>query len=1169
MTGRLPIAAVAAVLLFGLPGCRNQEGRDSGARPAERAAAPTVAAAVAGVPPAHFDQIVELYNKGVGLMDQYQPVEAVKAFDEMVQLAPEWTTGRLNLGIALLNAQSDEAYARAETELKRVAAAEPDNPYAHYALGMLLRHFTRFDEARARFERVLEIDPEDADAHYQLGILLIDTDPAAARTHLERTLQRVPHHESACYRLRGLLIKAGEEERAQELLSRFRDLKASGAGVFSGMKYGEMGRYADVVRAFETPALPAQENAAPAYGDVAESAGFALAAAGTAGWPGEGPRGSAATFAPGVAVADMDGDGDLDVYIPALGPGGGGRLYRNEGGRFADVGEAGIDGGGAIGAFWGDYDGDGDPDLYLTRAGPNRLYRNDGGGRFSDVTVTSGTGGGDVVSVGAAWADADHDGDLDLYVANVAAVAGGGDGDGAPNALWRNNGDDTFTDVAASAGIDGGDTASLGVTFLDADEDRDLDVFVVNGGGANRLYLNDRVGRYTDGGSRFRELAESGSGLGAVAGDVDGDGREDLLVLRGKEPPRLFLHLGRDRFAEDTAFAGLVREGAVGGLLADLDLDGDLDLVLLDAGGDEHTQHRVLMNRGGGRFGPPAPFGEVHAQPSSRGAVAADLDADGSLDLLVARVGARPELWRAPAPEGRHWLEVVPVKTGEEQALWADPGAVGLAVEVKTGRQLRVASVTSSAGYLGGTPPRVHFGLGAYGKADYVRLAWPDAVIQSELEVAADQRWRLNKISRKPSSCPVLFAWDGERFAFVTDFLGVGGLGFFVAPGVYAPPDPTEDVRIPPELLVPRNGRYALRVAEPLEEVVYLDQLHLVAYDHPAAWEVYPDERFAVEGPAPTGRPFAVAKKVWPVAARDDRGTDVLERLRAIDRRYAEPPVLGRLVGYARDHWVEIDFGDRLRGRRPDARLVLYLYGWVEYTYSHVNYAAHQAGLAMRAPSIEVPDGAGGWRVAMAEVGYPAGLPRMMTVDISSLPLDRDGRLRIRTNMEVFWDQVFAAEDVAGPELRARTLAPVVAELRSLGYPREYSPDGADPTIYDYHRVDQGVPFKNLRGDYTCFGDVRELLAAADDRFVIMGRGEEIALEFDAGELSPPPEGWARTFVLHTDGYCKDMDLYTAFPDTVKPLPYHAMPNYPPPEPGPAVSVEAPPGACGSRRISG
>ncbi|MCZ6795157.1 MAG: CRTAC1 family protein, partial [Planctomycetota bacterium] len=866
--------------------------------------------------------------------------------------------------------------------------------------------------------------------------------------------------------------------------------------------------------------------------------------------------------------ADVDGDGDLDLYIPGVGEDGAGRLYVNEGERLVarDDSDTGIDGRGAVAAYFGDHDGDGDPDLFLTRAGPNRLYRNDGGGRFADVTEASGVAGGAYLSVGAAWVDADHDGDLDLYVANFASVAPAEESTGAPNQLLQNNGDGTFTDVAATAGVYAGAAPSVAVVFLDVDADRDLDLWVLQHGSPNRLFLNDRVGRYRDGAGSYPDLVGAGPGLGALLGDVGGAGAQDLVLLRLEASPRLFLGTQGGRFSEDRgAFGAALGSvgGASSGLLEDLDLDGDLDLVLLGAVAGGRAGHRILMNRGGGRFAPPLPLGAEREAPDARGALAVDLDGDGGLELVVVRAGARPELWRAPAPAGRHWLEVIPAPAGAGAGgseVSKASTAVGLEVEVKTGQRLQVAVVRSSSGYLGGRPPRLHFGLGEHGKADYVRLTWPDAVLQSEIEVAANQSWRVPKVIRKPSSCPLLFSWDGERFAFVTDFLGVGGLGFFVEPGSYAPPDPTEDVRIPPGLIAPRDGRYLIRVAEPLEEVSYIDELLLLAYDHPAGQEVYPDERFTATAPFPSGRPVAVREKIFPVRASVTggglTGRDVTDRLLEIDRRYVEPPADARFIGYADDHSIELDFGERLRGIPAGARLVLVLHGWVEYTYSHVNYAAYQAGLRMRPPAIEVPDGDGGWRVVREDVGFPAGLPRSVVIDVTSLPV-RGGRLRIRTNMQVYWDQVFAAVDVSGEALRRHSLRPSMAELRPLGYPQETSPDGREPVVYDYHRLESGVAFKILTGNFTRLGDVRELLDEVDDRFVIIARGEEIALEFDAGSLPELPAGWSRTFVLRADGYSKDMDLYTAFPDTVEPLPFHAMENYPPRKPAPESAARA------------
>ena len=1096
--------------------------------------------ATVNISSALIDQIIGPFNKGVALMDQFRPSDAVKAFEGVVAIAPDWITSRLNLGIALLNAQSVENnYERAEKEFRWVIAKASNNPYAHYALGMLLRHLTQFEEAIIHFKKVLEIDPEDADTHYQLGML--EEDQSVAREHFEKTLKMVPHHEAACYRLQKLLMTAGEKEQAQKLLQRFRALKTAGVGVFYGMKYGQMGRYAEIVRAFKTPAVIIDPPEVPLYKNIAEEVGLTLTAEGISGWPGSSSSKEASDFGPGIAIADLEGEGELSIYITGIGSEGQGALYhyQNKTSNLLIAQNTGIEGKNAIGAYFGDYDADGDPDLYLTCVGPNRLYRNDGKAHFTDVTEVTGTAGGDILSVGAAWADADHDGDLDIYVANFSSLSE----NGAPNVLWRNNGNGSFSEIAVSAGIDGGSASSVSVVFVDIDDDRDLDIYLINNDSSNRVFLNDRVSQYTDATSLFPELADDGPGLGALVGDLDLNGKKDILLLRGPEPPRLFLQVERGSFIEDPVFGSTVQSlnGAAGGMIGDIDLDGDLDLVLL---GEENT---ILMNTEG-RFDLAVTFGEKSEVPDSRGAVATDLDGDGSLELIVTRIGARPELWHSPAPENLHWLDIVPVKSKEGHSFQIDPTSEGLQIEVKSGRKLQVASVSGSSGYLSGPPRRLHFGLGKHAKADYVRLTWSDAVFHSEMEVAADQIWRVHKVKKKASSCPILFSWNGERFTYVTDFLGGGGVGFFISPGVYAPPDPTEEVRIPPALITSNKGRYLLRVAELLEEVTYLDQLYLKVYDHPDNWEVYPDERFGGSTVA-TGRPLAVSEKIFPQTARNDRGEEMLERIRDIDCRYVEPPKDPRFMGYAADHWIELDFGDRLK--KLNGPLFLYLYGWVEYTYSHVNYATYQAGIKMRSPQIEVPDGKGGWQVALADMGYPAGLPRMMTLDISSLPVKESGRLRIRSNMEIFWDQIFVGENISGDKLKVNTLQPVVAELRSLGYPREFSPDGADPTRYDYHRVDQGVPFKNMTGDFTVFGDIRKLLKGVDDRFVIMARGEEIALEFDATKLPVLPQGWKRTLILHTDGYCKDMDLYTAFPNTVKPLPYHKMKNYPPDVPVP------------------
>ena len=411
------------------------------------------------------------------------------------------------------------------------------------------------------------------------------------------------------------------------------------------------------------------------------------------------------------------------------------------------------------------------------------------------------------------------------------------------------------------------------------------------------------------------------------------------------------------------------------------------------------------------------------------------------------------------------------------------------------------------------------------------------------MDLPADRVTKIEETPRKTSSCPNVFAWDGTHFQFVSDFAGVGGLGYLVSPGEYAPPRSTEYVRLPH--LEPLAGEYVLQVMEPLEEIVYLDEVKLIAVDHPLGTEVFPNELMAVNAPSPAYEVFCVRQPIHPVRAIDHRGVDVTEALRHVDRRYAgatDPDP--RFMGFAKEHFVELDFGDRLQSLPADARLVLFLQGWVEYGYSSTDYAAAQAGLRLKAPSIHA-ERDGRWVELFHEAGYPAGLNHSMTLDVTGKVLRSDRKLRVSSNMELYWDQIYLAAPLPKSAISERQSPVRSADLHYLGYPREYSPDGRDPNLYDYNNIDKSLLWKSMAGDYTRFGDVTELLAEADDCYVIMGPGEEVTLRFPAAAFGPVPAGMTRTFLLKADAYCKDMDPYTAFPDTVAPLPFHAMSGYP------------------------
>jgi hypothetical protein len=841
----------------------------------------------------------------------------------------------------------------------------------------------------------------------------------------------------------------------------------------------------------------------------------------------------------GLGVGDLDGDGRPDLVFAnaAAGRPSGPAIYRNKGGlSFADATAAsGVTFTGAgLGVALGDYDNDGDLDLFLTGSSGGALFQNQGGAVFKDVTAAAGARV-EGTAAGATWGDIDHDGDLDLYVPRLRGAATGR----ATAALLLNRGDGTFAESATALKVGGPEQGAIGAVFTDLDLDRDIDLVVSASGGADAFLDNRRDEGFADAGAAAG-LASKGAGRGVASGDVNGDGYPDLLFASGRAGGNALYLNGPRRLMTRAALPSPKGVSTYGMALFDADNDGDLDLIAAGSG--------LLYATNDGRGG----FADATAEAglsdvavrNGRGVGVADLDGDGDLDLVVTVNGGPPLVLRNEGGNRNRFIDVLP------KGLNSNRQGVGAKVEMQSGAAWQRREVVGGSGYLSSSSLPVHFGLGSRGVADVVRLLWPGGVLQAELDVAAGQTMEAQEIDRKGSSCPLLFAWNGGKYGFVTDILGVGGLGLWLAPGVYGKPAPDEYVRIEPGSLQPLDGAYYFQVLENLEEVTYLDAARLIVVDHPKTIDVFPNENFA--GPPNGGhRMLAVVRsdRIFPAQARDDRGREVRDRLLTVDRVYPDDFRLHTLAGYAEMHHVDLEFPDAVEGREG---LVLFMHGWTDFEYSSSNFAAHQSELKQTLPVLEMPDDSGAFRPAIESIGFPPGMPRMIAVDLGSLGALPSRRMRIRTNMRVYWDQIFLARplDAAAfaEQVTVSEARPAAAHLHKRGYPREHSPDGKQPRVYDYGIMDNTQPFKLMSGDYTRFGRVTDLLAQVDDRSVIFGRGEEVTLEFPVKGLPETPKGRVRTAILHVSGWCKDMDPHTAHGETVEPLPFRAMSAYPYPE---------------------
>jgi len=1090
-------------------------------------------------------------------MGQYRYSDAAKAFEKVLAAAPDWTAARYNLGLAFFNmhgVRGGQAHLETAREtFEAVLAKSPDHLHGRFVLGLYHQHLGNTEEALECFEKVYQGDPHDTHATYKYAEALL----ALRRNEegvamLEKVIAADPGFISAVYRLAGLYIRSGRREEALRLFARFEGLRKAEltGGLFGVQKvYGTVGKYYRALGADNLPLPPHEEVAARR---ILFSPKVQRLKVRTPSWKWNG----GSVELPGIAAGDVDGDGDLDLCLAGDGRGNT-SLWLNDGSGCFGNGTAIAPR--TVSPSFGDVDNDGDLDLWLGGAGENLLMLNNGKGKFKQQAFTADNQREAITSC-ARLADVDSDGDLDLLAFRLkrgSVPASDGEAAPAPTAsrIWNNNRDGTFDDLAERLGLSLPEVPVASVVYDDFDGDRDLDMVVFPAGDVSPIaWVNDRVWEH-----HTLDAATSGLSVrgvfSATSGDPDKDGDRDLLVF-AEDGLRLFVNDGRFGFEAHQGFSDRCgRLGGTGGQFADLDNDGDLDVVIADARRDDGTCGPALLINdwpadrylNAAELDPGCLLGAVKTQGHAS-CMAADFNGDGACDLFWVPTDAEPMLLANVTPGG-HWigLDFRGTRRGDKKSR-SNNSAIGARVEIKSGRMFQQYVVGAPSGAVAMPPLRVHAGLGDRPTVEWLRIIWPDGVLQAELELAADRVTEITEIPRKTSSCPNLFAWDGSQYAFVSDFGGVGGLGYLVAAGSYAPPDPTEYVRI--AQLRPRDEHYVLQVSAPLEEVIYFDEAKLIAIDHPDGTEVYPNEMMAVGIDPPKFEVFCYRRPIDPVRAVDHRGNDVTETLLHVDRHYAGAGDGQSLhegqsfAGIVDEHCVELDFGGRLANVAAADRLILFLHGWVEYGYSSTNFAAEQAGCRAEAPSIAVLRD-GRWVALFEEVGYPAGLQHMMTLDVSGKILPSDRRVRIRSNMELYWDRIFLAVHAADASLSMEEVAAAGADLHFRGFPREYSPDGRHPNLYDYQNVDRSAGWKLMAGDYTRFGEVGPLVDAADDCYVIMGRGEELTLRFPAAAFRPVPKGQRRTFLLKTDSFCKDMDLYTAHGDTVEPLPFHAMSGYP------------------------
>jgi len=1119
--------------------------------------------------------LITIKTLGLAYLEEFKLDEAEKEFLKFIGLAPKEKLGYANLGLVYLRMGK---YPEAEKQLLKALKIDPKDPDIGLILATVYQMNDQRDRAISELKKALEFSPDHIKILYDLSELYsVNSDVESQKqreNYVLKLVGKAPGNIVPLLNLIEIYIRNGDSDKAIEqmeiLHKQFPEFPKEAIDYFDKtifllkkqdkdnaiIQFTIFHNYLKVTSPYQAgimdlrgpggsligfPLITLDQQSSSQiiengsildlikFTNVSSSAGLDIVPV-----FGEGENSEFRYFTH-VEAADYDGDGDIDLYAGSYDPATSSYkhyLFNNEMGRFTDVSEkAGINHTGKeSSAAFADYDNDGFLDLYILREGGDILYRNTGKGTFEDVTAKAGIGsktGGNK----ALFFDLDHDGDLDLFEARSTS-----------NLLFRNNSDGTFQEQSEKMGLSGSNFNSRDAAYGDFDEDGDIDFIVMNENASNVLYSNQRQGVFKDITENSGLKSEGGSSSVAV-GDYNNDGFLDLFITSDNGGNNeLFRNLKNGTFERvknsKEMFSAIQKVKIYDSRFFDFDNDGFLDLMIAGEPSEKGGRGLFLYhNDGKGGFTDVSKLLPEDVK-SGRQIALFDYNDDGDLDVVIAGLNGGIFLLRNDGGNNNHFIrmKLVGLRAGSARN---NHFGIGAKVEMRSGDLYQTMVVTD---------PNVHFGIGNRSKADVIRITWTNGVPQNIFFPGTDQS--LIEAQTLKGSCPFLYTWNGDEYVFNKDILWRSALGMPLGimggTTAYAFPDASDDyIKIPGKLLKPKEGAYSIKVTSELWETIYLDKLQLVAIDHPDSVDVFVPEQFSPP-PFPGYQIFEVKEKHIPVSAKDSQGNDVLAYIAEKDDRYLSDFKPDKYQGVTEMKDLILDPGEIGQTRN----LYLFLNGWIFPTDASINVAISQSrNLKVIPPVIQVINKKGEWETVIDKLGFPMGKDKTVIADLSGKFLSNDHRIRIRTNMEIYWDYIFFSDCLSNAPIISSVMNPVSADLHYRGFSRSYRKGGRyGPHWFDYSKVEKDSKWRDLSGSYTRYGNVLPLLSESDNKYIISNAGDETSVEFDAKTLPELKKGWERDFLIHSVGWVKDGDINTAYGKTVLPLPFHGMTSYPPSE---------------------
>ncbi len=1066
-------------------------------------------------------EIVAVINQAAAIMGQYRYQDTVTLLEPWYTSHPSEVAITLNLAIAILNRQEDGDIERAIALTLEVNKNEPENIQAKYIRGLLFLYQGKPENARDLLTEVTMNHDKDPYALYFLAQSYDQTrEFNLAFEHYAKAIELSSNLRSALYGGAMAARRIGDKKNARFYLNQYKKLDNNPKAILAEFKYTRMGALAEVqpiqaMSAIQPKELP-QGKLWHEQSQTVETKADSFALLQT----------HQQNALPLLVLTSTNETLKQNLLLQNR------ELTKSPHSYPAYSNSA-----------WGDINNDGLFDVVQCHQQAIEIILQQPSNQWNKKIILDNSAGFkgcfDIKLI-----DADHDGDLDVY----AALTSGKD------ELFSNNGDLTFRTLSALWDFKM-ESATLSIIPVDWDHDRDLDLVLLKETGETIVLINKLFWNYQ---KQVIELDSKSPIRQLLVVDNNSDGQWELLTYDSLQQLKQwsFQQSPANKSPENKLPDKKTETLWFPKTLA-TDLGTLSSLINHDLNGDGQAEVIVAGNKG-----------LYWLEPNLSGKSQLEEKASSNLNQLLNTDILKTALFASSEHKGpglialhqtveddttARTLEVffpgearfnfaniyLSGKEDQSASMRSNRQAIGVEARARIHDHWQVLSPLAAVGNAGQDIIPLMISTEGKGSIDYVELRWPDGVYQTELDVKSGTV-KIEETQRQLSSCPVFFVKTEKGYQFVSDLLGVGGIGFLDKPGVSIAPRPWEYFLLPQNLIENNASQVSIQITEPMEENAYLDSVNLHRYRLPQGWQMVLDERMGVNAPLPTGEAVYYRQSINPIQAIDRMGENITNLLLTKDNNPAPVGALHqKYIGLLKQEQIIILFFDQTSlVNSADHQWGLVTDGWVEYPYSQTVFAAWQSGQTYQAPSFDIRVN-GEWQLWREQMGYPAGMPRQSFFPLDRLPEGTDA-IKIRSNLELYWDRITLVKIENKPEIELQTASLSKANLKKIGFPKRLKTSHNRPD-YVFEERKPFADMKNLTGDYTRFGEVNALLEKEDDALAILGAGEAVSLEFlfenaSNNKFDKISDG-TTYYVLETRGYAKDMDLYTNQGGTVGPLP--------------------------------